>query len=306
VDDPILVAIAHYVMANDLYLAGEFAPSCQHFEQSLSVYEAHGRPSVVSLMGEELAVVCRSFGCYALGPSGYPERALRWAEEALHLARELRSPYDLALALGVAAWLHPLRGEPQLTRERAEAVITVAAEQGFPGLAANASVLLGWALVQQNHPEDGIRQMLGGIETSVEQGYMTDYQLPLLADAYRTIGQGEAGLRSLNEARELLNKTGIRYSEAELYRLEGELLMQNGTNEAQAENCFRRAIEVAQRQSAKSWELRATTSLARLLAKEARPAEVRAMLAEIYNWFTEGFDLPDLKGAKALLDELAG
>jgi hypothetical protein len=88
-------------------------------------------------------------------------------------------------------------------------VIAITAEQGFPGLAANASVLLGWALVQQNHAEDGIRQMQRGIEASIEQGYMTDYQLPLLADAYGKLGQPDAGFRTLNEARNLLNRTGV-------------------------------------------------------------------------------------------------
>jgi predicted ATPase len=126
-----------------------------------------------------------------------------------------------------------------------------------------------------------------------------------LAEAYRKIGQTEAGLSALNVAANLLNKTGTRYYEAELYRLQGELLlMQNATNIAQAENCFRRAIEVARKQSAKSWELRATTSLVRLLAKLGKRGEARAMLAEVYGWFTEGFDTADLKDAKALLDEL--
>ena len=126
-----------------------------------------------------------------------------------------------------------------------------------------------------------------------------------MAEAYRKIGQTEAGLSALNVAANLLNKTGTRYYEAELYRLQGELLlMQNATNIAQAENCFRRAIEVARKQSAKSWELRATTSLVRLLAKLGKRGEARAMLAEIYGWFTEGFDTADLKDAKALFDEL--
>src|SRR5262249_30486220 len=149
-----------------------------------------------------------------------------------------------------------------------------------------------------------------GIEASSDGGGMAD-QLPFhpkgpsLAEAYRKIGQTEAGLSVLNVAANLLNKTGARYYEAELYPLQGELMMmQNSTNIAQAENCFRQAIEVARKQRARSWELRATTSLAKLLMLRRRHDEARTMLAEIYNWFTEGFDTADLKDAKALLDEL--
>jgi class 3 adenylate cyclase/predicted ATPase len=304
-DDPILVAIAHYVLANDRWIAGEFAPACHHFEQSLALHEAHGRPSVASLMGEELAVVCRSYWSLSLWPCGYPERALRRATEGLNLARELRSPYDVALALWNVAFVHLLRKEPQLTRECAGALIALAIEQGFSLFEAAGSALEGWALVQLNQPEDGIAQILRSIEANTAEGYRLDYQLPLLAEAYCKTGQTEAGLRALNEAQNLLNKTGVRHYEAQLHQLRGELLlMQSALNVAQAEGCFRQAIEVARKQSAKSWELRAVTSLARLLASRGRRDEARTMLGEIYNWFTEGFDTPDLKDAKALLDEL--
>jgi len=302
VQNPDLLAIAHYTLANNLTTTGEFESGCYHFEQSLALYETHGRRSVASLMGgEELAVVCRCFLALTLWDLGYPARALQRAEEALHLARELRSPYDLAFALWNAAVLHQLRREPQLTRERAEEAIAIATEQGFSWITAVASVQLGLALVQQDQPQDGIPQILRGNETSSAD----PYDLPLLAEAYHKAGKTEAGLRALSEAENLLNKTGTRIYEAELYRLRGELsLSQSETNDAEAGDCFRRAIEVARKQSAKSWELRATTSLARLLAKQGKHAEARAMLGEIYGWFTEGFDTADLKDAKALLEDL--
>jgi predicted ATPase len=303
-DDPVLIAIAHYAMANNLVNAGEFVSSCHHFEQSLALYETHGRRSVF-LMGEELGVVCRGFMSVALWPLGYPDRALRSVEEGLRLATEQRSPYDVALALSTAMMVHQRRREPQLTRECAEALIAITTEQGLSGLAPAAAVYMGWALVEQNQPEEGIRQILLGIEAYSEGGYMLDYHLPILAEGYRKIGQIEAGLGTLHEAVTLLDKTGTRYYEAELHRLKGELLlMRSAINVAQAENSFRHAIEVARRQSAKSWELRATTSLARLRASEGRRDEARKMLAQIYNWFTEGFDTADLKEAKAQLEEL--
>jgi len=252
--------------------------------------------------GQELGVVSRSFLSLTLWWLGYPERALHKAEEGLHVARELRSPYNLAFALWITATLHRLRREPQLTQEHAEAAVALATEQGFLLVAAGAAVLSGWAMVQQNQSEDGIPHMLRGIEASRSGDFI---HFPLLVDAYARLGQTEAGLGSLNEAVNLLDKIGTRNYEAELYRLEGELLlMQDVTNVAQAENCFRRAIEVARKQGAKSWELRATTSLARLLASECRRDEARTMLTNTYNWFTEGFETADLKEAKALLDEL--
>jgi class 3 adenylate cyclase len=179
VQDPNLLAITHYTLANNLCTAGEFASSCDHFEQSLTLYETHGRRFFASLMGgEELAVVCRSFLALTLWPLGYVARALKRAGEALHLARELRSPYDLAFALSTSAILHQLRREPQTTRERAEAAIAIAAEQGFSLLEAAGSVSLGWALVHENQPEEGMQRILRGIEASSGGGYTADYQLP--------------------------------------------------------------------------------------------------------------------------------
>jgi predicted ATPase len=126
-----------------------------------------------------------------------------------------------------------------------------------------------------------------------------------LAEACGETGQPEEGLAALTEVFDPPSKTKVRWFEAELYNLKGELLMQDHSNAAQAEGCFQRAIESAREQSAKSWELRATTSLARLLARQGQHDEARSMLGEVYNWFTEGFDTADLKEAKTLLEELS-
>jgi predicted ATPase len=140
---------------------------------------------------------------------------------------------------------------------------------------------------------------------------LRSHWLALLAEAQASAGQAEAGLSTLAEALAFVEKTGERYYEAEIYRLRGELLLMQG-DEAEAEasfhyaeGCFQHAIEVARRQQARSWELRATTSLARLWQRQGRPEEARALLAEIYGWFTEGFDTPDLEEARAVLEELS-
>jgi predicted ATPase len=159
-----------------------------------------------------------------------------------------------------------------------------------------------WALAEQGQVQEGIAQMRQSRNTFVPA---------LLAEAYGKVGQVEEGLAVLAKALAVVEKTGERLWEAELYRLKGDLSLQSGVRgpeskgEAEAEECFLKAVEIARRQSAKSWELRAVMSLAKLWQHQGKTKEARAMLADIYHWFTEGFDTKDLQEAKALLKELA-
>jgi predicted ATPase len=209
--------------------------------------------------------------------------------------------------------LHHLRRRMQATQEMAEATIALSTEHGFPHWLAQGVIYRGWALAEQGQREEGIAQMREGLAAwravGAEMG--RPYYLALLAEVHGEEGQAEAGLALLAEALATIKETRECNYEAELYRLKGELLLMMGDEtEAevsfhQAESCFQHAIEVARRQSAKSWELRAATSLSRLWKKQGRREEARQLLAEIYGWFTEGFDTPDLKEAKALLEELS-
>jgi predicted ATPase len=170
-----------------------------------------------------------------------------------------------------------------------------------------ATTLRGWAMAEQGRNEEGIAQIQEGLAASRTTGaelFMTSY-LGWLVEACLVAGRFDDGLNAVAEAQSIADRTEIRIHEAEIHRLKGELLLrQDDTNTAEAQNCFQRAVEIARKQSAKSLELRATMSLARLLAKQGRRDDARAMLADIYGWFTEGFDTADLKDAKALLDEL--
>jgi len=164
-------------------------------------------------------------------------------------------------------------------------------------------------MAEQGRNEEGISLIQEGLTAYRATGAEVDrpYFLTLLAEACRETGRIDDGLSALTEALAAADEHENRRNEAEMHRLKGELLLrQSGSNAAEAHNCFERAIETARTQSAKSWELRATMSLARLLAKRDRRDEARAMLTEIYSWFNEGFDTADLKDAKALLDELNG
>jgi predicted ATPase len=253
---------------------------------------------------------------FALWFLGYPDQALGRLQEALILAQEVSHPFNLAFALGFAAILHLLRREGQAAQERAEAVLTLSTGHEFMQWLAEGTIYRGWALTEQDQREEGIAQMRQGLAAYRATGAEAwrPYLLAGLAEAYGKVGQAEEGLSTLSEALAQVDKTGERFYEAELYRLKGELLLtQEGlrlqaeglrVTTEEAEGCFLRAIEIAQRQQAKSLELRAATSLARLWQQQGQRAEAHKLLSEVYNWFTEGFDTKDLQEAKALLEEL--
>jgi predicted ATPase len=214
-------------------------------------------------------------------------------------------------ALLTAAIVHRLRREGQVAQKRAEAAMTLSTEQGFVQSLAAGTIHRGWALAEQGQGEEGIAQMGQGLDASRATGAeaLRPTYLALLAEAYGQVGQPEVGLTALAEALAIVDKTGERMSEAELYRLKGQLTLQSQVSSPksqveEAEGCFHKAIEIARHQQAKSLELRAVMSLSRLWQQQGKKAEARQMLAEIYGWFTEGFDTKDLQEAKALLAEL--
>jgi predicted ATPase len=254
--------------------------------------------------------VCgRRLVALALSLLGYPEQALQRSREALTLAQELSHPFSLAFVLSQTAMLHQFRREAQATRECAEAVMTLSTEQGFSRFLAMGTVLWGWVLTAQGHGEEGIAQIRQGLAawqvTGQELG--RPYFLALQAEAYGKVGKAAVGHTMLTEALALVDKTGEHQQEAELHRLQGELLLAQAGERQQvqeAEECFQQALTIAHHQQAKSWELRAAMSLSRLWQQQGKRAEARELLAPTYSWFTEGFDTPDLQEARALLEDL--
>jgi adenylate cyclase len=184
----------------------------------------------------------------------------------------------------------------------------LSSEQGFTLLRQGGMILHGWSLAEQGRAEEGIDQMRQGLAGWQATGALSHrpYQLALLAEALAREGQAQDGLTALDEALALATTSGERFLEAELHRLRGNLLLTradaNSSAGVAAEGCFRQALDVAGRQNAKSLELRAAASMSRLYQQQGRQAEARTLLAEIYNWFTEGFDTSDLREAKALLE----
>jgi adenylate cyclase len=214
---------------------------------------------------------------------------------------------SLASALSWAAALHQLRGEVGRAREVAEIDLALTAEEIIPFFRAHGVMLRGWALVKEGQGEDGIAQLREGYAAYRAIGAQIEcpHWLALLAEAYLDTGRPAEGLHPIGEALDYVAQTGIVYYEAELHRLDGELRLRLDTpDEQRAETSFRRALEIARQQHAKSWELRAATSLARLWGNQGRREAARELLAPVYGWFIEGFDTVDLKNAAALLAEL--
>jgi predicted ATPase len=256
----------------------------------------------------DAGVVCLGIGAHTLWYLGYPEQALQTSREACGRAEVMSHPLSLAMALSWAARVHQLRGDALGTQERAEAVIDLARAQAFPQWAAQGTLLRGWARVELGDQRYGIEQILEGLRawraTGAQSG--VQWRLLLLADAYGQTGRADHGLTALEEALEVVQRTGDHRDEADIHRLVGKLMLQ-GTSPrpAEAETRFRQAIELARGQQARSYELRASLDLARLWYSQSKCTEARQLLAPLYEWFTEGFDTFELQESKALLDRIA-
>jgi predicted ATPase len=223
------------------------------------------------------------------------------------LAQEQSHPYSVAVAHVMSSWLHQFLRKSKLTQELAERLIEISKEHGFPQWIALGNIMRGWAVVDQGLNGDGIDGVRDGIAARRVRGWEValTYFLALLAESYCKVGNAKEGIAILTEALDTVDKNGERFYKSELYRLKGELLLSlSQENDNEAEGYLRQAMDIAHQQGAKSLELRASTSLSRLLKSKGKKDEAKQILVEIYNWFTEGFDTKDLKESKALLDEL--
>jgi predicted ATPase len=308
--DSALLLYARRALGDTSFHMGKFLPARENLDNALSLYdpERH-RPLIFRYGGADPGVFCLSYVAWTLWHLGYPDQALKRVNEALALAQALFDPFSQAFAGSFVGFLCQHRREARAAQETAESVIALSTEHGFTQILAFTTILRGWAMAEQGRSEEGIVQVQEGLVAHRATGaeLLRPYHLCLLAEACMKTGRLEDGLNALTEALAAAEEKENLHYEAETYRLKGGLLLkQDDSNRAEAQSCFERAIGIARKQSAKSWELRATMSLARLLASEGKRDKARTMLAEIYGWFTEGFETADLKEAKALLDELIG
>ena len=308
VQDPELVAYAHCSLGHTLFSLGAFATARAHFEHGVA--SAVRQPQRAAPLASPIhtEVFNRVLLASSLGYLGYVDQALTQVQQGRAVAQELRHLPSLEFALSHTARVHVLRREAPPAHTHSAAALAIAEEQRFAQRAGGSAVVRGWALSRQGQAEEGIPQIQQGIAAFRATGATAwcHYWLALLVEASIAAGQIAQGLNAVEEALTLVGQNGECFHEAELHRLHGELLLQQPSPAIpQVLTCFHYALEVARRQEAKLLELRALMSLARLWQQQGKRAEAHRLLAEIYGWFTEGFDTPDLQEAKALLEELA-
>jgi class 3 adenylate cyclase/predicted ATPase len=304
-NDPAGLVLGHYSSGCNLMFAGRFAVSRFHLEEAIVAYASSPEPSLVHQAAVHPQVTSESFLGNVLFCLGYPDQALARISAAITEARRLAHPATLATALGFGARVISFSGSSAVLGEWVDEMIAITAGRTLAQWNAGTTIFSGWYRVQNGEVVEGISLLRRGLTAYRAPG--TEMFIPhlsaLLAAAYEIAGQAEKALILLDDALRLIERTGERWFAAELNRHKGQLLLRQGHPKA-AEKLYRKALSIANEQEAKLWELRAAASLARLRRDQGRHAEARDLLAPVYGWFTEGFDIPDLKDAKALLDEL--
>jgi predicted ATPase len=304
-ENPPLLAVGHLALGASLFHFGESAKARENLERAM----AHAGPDRdrVHLLafGPDAGVFSLSYLAHVLWGLGYPDQALQKSQEAVALAHDLSHPFSLAIALAYSAMLHQFRGEEQAGEERANEAAELCRSYGFPYYLAWTPIIRGWALVQRGSAVEGIERMCEGLAALKELGaeLRGPYYRALLAQAYGDVARPSEGLKCLAEAFALAHKNKESWIEADLHRIEGDLLLQRADRQA-AQASYRRALDVASQQGLKSLELRAATSLARLWLRQDEHDPARALLERNCDGFTEGFDTQDFKEARSLLEEI--
>lgn len=304
--EPVASLRACDAAAETRFFMGEPAAAVRHCERGLELYDVQHHHHLADAYGEDPGVLCHLVAGLARWMLGYPDRARRHVDDGQRLSRELGYPYVVAPALLGGAIVHQHCGDVDRAQEHTEALIRLCREKQIGPWLGSARILRGWTLVQQGRARPGLARLRRGIDRWRVTGALhhRPYFLALLTEALVKDGATEAAWSAVNEARVIAENTGERWYAAELHRLTGELAWSEG-DVAAAEVWFRGALEIARRQDAKSWELRAATSLARLWRDAGRRDDAGHLLAPVYAWFTEGFETADLIAAKEMLGELA-
>jgi class 3 adenylate cyclase/predicted ATPase len=299
------LVLGHVSSGRTLFYLGRFALSRSHLEAVLALYDPDSHRPLVHQVGIHPDVNSQAVLGIVLFCLGFPDQALARSSAAIAEPRGLAHTASLASSLGLASVLLSLVGDSATLSERADENVAVAAEQGFPFWRAQGNLYRGLIKVKNGEVAEGMSLLRSGLialRATGAESWMPHY-IALLAKACESAGQVEEGLTLSDEALQIIETTRAHWLAAELNRLKGQLLLRQGHCVA-AEELYRRALSIAEGQEAKLWELRASASLARLRRDQGRRAEARDLLAPVYGWFTEGFGTPDLKEAKALLDEL--
>jgi predicted ATPase/class 3 adenylate cyclase len=299
------LVLGHLSSGRNLMFSGRLDSSRSQLKEVLALYDPISHRSLVHQAGFHPHVLSQAFLGIVLFSLGFPDQASARSNAAIAEARRLAHSPTLAVSLDNSARLLTLIGEKTALGERANQLVAVVAEQGFPLWRGLATIYRGWVEVKNGDVAQGISLLRSGSAAyrATGAGVWLPYHIALLARACEIAAQDEEAVTLLNEALQNVERTGERWFAAELNRHKGQLLLRQGHSEA-AEQLYRKALSIAEEQEATLWELRAATSLARLWHDQGKRQQARALLAPVYGWFTEGFDTLDLKEAKALLERL--
>ena len=299
--------IGHRLMGTSLLSTGEIAEARAHFDKGIALYDPTEHRTLATRFGVDVRVSILSYRSWALWMLGYPEAALADAEAALSDAREIGQAATLMFALNYTSLPHIFRGDYAKAKAVVDELVVLADEKGTLIWKASGLSLQGILLALSGKPADAIPMIISGRSMYESTGATLglSWRSPHLSAAYAELGQFDDAWRCVNEAITAVEATKETWCEAESHRVAGEIALKSPeANAPNAQAHFERALAVARAQQAKSWELRAAMSMARLLRDQGKRDEARDQLAPVYGWFTEGFDTLDLKDAKALLDEL--
>jgi len=299
--------VAHYAVGFTAHIMGQFSDARGHLQEGLRLYSSEDRDTAaVYRFGQDPGVACCCYLALAEWALGYPDKALGYAQDGEALARRLDDPFSVAFSLVIMSFLDQARGDQEATVKKSNKAVSLAVEKGYPYWAGIGKVMQGWGETVNNPAPTVIQGFRDRIEQHRALGtdLFAPYFLTLLGDVALKANQPDAGIAAVEEAGILLNRTGERWWESETDRLRGTLLVAQDRDSAEAEGRFEKALAVARQRDAKSFELRATVSLARLWQQQDKWREAHQLLAPIYNWFTEGHDTVDLRTARSLLDEL--
>jgi tetratricopeptide (TPR) repeat protein len=305
--DPLRIAIARWQLAWLLTVVGDFSEARDHAEHVIAFYDRRLHGTLGFSYSLDPGVACWGFAAQASLFMGYPDKSLKYLQKGIALARDLDHPQSLAHALYLSLFPHLLRWKRRSFKANVDELIRLSTKKGLATYQAVGTFYQGYIESKSVKTREGIAKMQQALITMESIGVLSlhSMKLAMWADAYRHLGEADEGLKMISEAQIFMQKRNEYSWEAEIHRLKGELLLIKGLNGPKVEQHYQRAIDVARRQKAKFWELRAVMSLARLWNKLGKKKEARKRLAEIYNWFTEGFDTQDLKDAKVFLEELS-
>jgi class 3 adenylate cyclase/tetratricopeptide (TPR) repeat protein len=312
--DETLLLEAHMSLGTVLVALGEFAVALDHLDQGLTYRQAATYPLLPDISHPAMGGLF--YSGFALWYLGYPDQAQARIDEGLEMAQQLAYPHHVIWGQHLGASFFQFCRDVRRTRELADAVVLGTARYGLQICRLTGMVLQGWALVQAGQEDAGIAQIQQGLTESRTQGigFSLARYCALLAEVYRDVGRAVPGLALIAEAQALIKQHEDRICAAEVFRLRGELLLtQDGRryparpakrSQVEVEKCFQQALDLARSQQAKMLELRAAVSLSRLWQQQGKRPEAQHLLAEVYHWFTEGFETADLQEAKTLLTEL--